>query len=68
MRILQRRAADKEDEMTPADKVTREIAIQAELIALNVALEGRGAEQASEALYALSRQIQCIDTNVDAAR
>jgi hypothetical protein len=54
--------------MTPADKVAREIAIQAELIALNVALEGRGAEQASEALYALSRQIQCIDTNVDAAR
>jgi hypothetical protein len=50
--------------MTPADKVAREIAIQAELIALNVALEGRGAEQASEALYALSRQIRETQTGL----
>jgi hypothetical protein len=40
-----------------AERVTREIAIQAELLALNIALEGKGAGQASEALYSLSREL-----------
>jgi hypothetical protein len=38
--------------------LTREIAVQAELLALNFALEGEGAEEASAALIALSRELR----------
>jgi hypothetical protein len=40
------------------DDLLRDIAIQAELLALNFALEGQGAEQASTALIALSRELR----------
>jgi hypothetical protein len=40
------------------DRLTREVGIQAELLALNFALEGEGAEQASSALIALSRELR----------
>jgi hypothetical protein len=42
----------------PFDHLTREIAVQAELLALNFALEGEGAEEASAALIALSRELR----------
>jgi hypothetical protein len=45
-------------EATQYDHLTREVAIQAELLALNFALEGEGAEQASAALIALSRELR----------
>jgi hypothetical protein len=38
--------------------LAREIALQAELLALNVAVGGEGAPQASQALYALSRELR----------
>lgn len=44
-------------ECTPTGKLAKEIAIQAELLALNVALDSQGAGQASEALFALSREL-----------
>jgi hypothetical protein len=44
-------------EHTPTGKLAKEIAIQAELLALNAALDGQGAGQASEALFALSREL-----------
>jgi hypothetical protein len=47
-----------EENRGPIDRLATEIAIQAELLALNFALEGDGAEQASEALYALSRELR----------
>jgi len=40
------------------DGLLRDIALQAELLALNFALEGQGAEQASTALSALSRELR----------
>ncbi len=40
------------------EHLAREVAIQAELLALNFALEGQGAEQASSALLALSRELR----------
>ena len=40
------------------DGLLRDIAVQAELLALNFALEGEGAEQASTALGALSRELR----------
>jgi hypothetical protein len=40
------------------DDLLRDIAIQAELLALNFALEGEGAEQASSALMSLSRELR----------
>ncbi len=43
---------------TPLDYLMPEVAIQAELLALNFALEGEGAEQASAALLALSRELR----------
>ena len=44
-------------EAAEAERLTREIAIQAELLALNSALGGKGAGQASEALYGLARDL-----------
>jgi hypothetical protein len=46
-----------DEERTPTGKLAKEIAIQAELLALNAALDCRGAGQASEALAALSREL-----------
>ena len=40
-----------------AGRLNREIAIQAELLALNIALGDKGAGQASEELYALARDV-----------
>ncbi|HEX8985690.1 MAG TPA: hypothetical protein VF767_09670 [Bryobacteraceae bacterium] len=40
------------------DTCIREIAIQAEILALNFALEGTGAELAGGALHTLSREIK----------
>jgi hypothetical protein len=40
------------------ESLAREIALQAELLALNVAVGGQGAPQASQALYALSRELR----------
>jgi hypothetical protein len=40
------------------DGLLRDIAVQAELLALNFALEGEGAEQASTALSVLSRELR----------
>jgi methyl-accepting chemotaxis protein len=40
------------------ENVVNEIAIQAELLALNAALEGEGAESASEALYKLAQELR----------
>lgn len=52
-------------EPNPADdtnmkelSLAREVALQAELLALNVAVGGEGAPQVSEALYALSRELR----------
>jgi hypothetical protein len=42
----------------PLDRLTQEIAVQAELLALHFALEGEGAEEASAALIALSRELR----------
>ncbi len=44
-------------ECTPTGKLAKEIAIQAELLALNVALDSQGAGQASLALFALSHEL-----------
>ncbi len=46
------------DDSNGVDGLLREIALQAELLALNFALEGQGAEQASTALSALSRELR----------
>ncbi len=43
---------------SPIDRVTREIAMQAELLALHFALDGPGAAQASAALLSLSRELR----------
>jgi hypothetical protein len=40
------------------ESLAREIALQAELLALNVAVGGQGAPQASQALYSLSRELR----------
>jgi hypothetical protein len=45
-------------EGAPLDRLTREVAVQAELLALNFALNGDGAEEASAALIALSRELR----------
>ncbi len=42
------------------DSLAKEIAVQAELIALNFALEGRGGQEASEALQTLSRDLRQV--------
>jgi len=47
-----------EGESSRAESLAGEIAVQAELLALNFALEGRGAEEACEALYALSHELK----------
>jgi hypothetical protein len=54
MATTPRRAADD----GRVDGLLRDIAVQAELLALNFALEGEGAEQASTALIALSRELR----------
>lgn len=41
-----------------AENLAGEIAVQAELLALNFALEGRGAEEACAALYTLSHELK----------
>jgi hypothetical protein len=46
------------DDGNAVDGLLRDIAVQAELLALNFALEGEGAEQASTALIALSRELR----------
>lgn len=46
------------DDSSVVDGLLRDIAVQAELLALNFALEGEGAEQASTALIALSRELR----------
>ncbi len=46
------------DDGSGLDGLLRDIGIQAELLALNFALEGEGAEQASAALIALSRELR----------
>lgn len=46
------------DDGSGVDGLLRDIALQAELLALNFALEGEGAEQASTALIALSRELR----------
>lgn len=40
------------------ESLAEDIAVQAELLALNFALEGRGAEEACEALYTLSNELR----------
>ncbi len=40
------------------ERLMREVGVQAELLALNFALEGQGAQQASAALIALSRELR----------
>ncbi len=42
------------------EQLAKEVAIQAELLALNFALEGTGAERACSELRALSREIQAV--------
>lgn len=49
-----------EGHRTALDRLTREITIQAELLALNSALEGEGAEKASQALHLLSRELRLV--------
>jgi hypothetical protein len=49
-----------EGNRTALGRLTHEIAIQAELLALNSALDGAGAEEASEALRALSRELRLV--------
>ncbi len=46
------------DDSNGVDDLLRDIAVQAELLALNFALEGEGAQQASTALSALSRELR----------
>jgi len=46
------------DDGNGVEGLLQEIALQAELLALNFALEGQGAEQASTALSALSRELR----------
>jgi len=46
------------DDGNGVDGLLRDIALQAELLALNFALEGEGAQQASTALSALSRELR----------
>jgi len=41
-----------------ADRLAQEIGVQAQLLALHFALDADGADQASEALHALSREIR----------
>ncbi len=55
MAATQRTSAD---DSNGVDGLLRDIAVQAELLALNFALEGQGAEQASTALSALSRELR----------
>jgi hypothetical protein len=49
-----------EGDRTALGRLTHEIAIQAELLALNSALEGEGAEKASQALHSLSRELRLV--------
>lgn len=44
-------------EAAEAEQLVKEIAIQAELLALNIALGGKGAGQSSEALFGLARDV-----------
>ena len=46
------------DDGNGIDGLLRDIGLQAELLALNFALEGEGAQQASTALSALSRELR----------
>jgi hypothetical protein len=46
------------DDSNGVDSLLRDIGLQAELLALNFALEGEGAQQASTALSALSRELR----------
>jgi hypothetical protein len=53
-------AAPLEGRRTGLSRLAREIAVQAQLLALNSALEGEGAENASEALHTLSRELRLV--------
>ena len=55
MASMNRMGADNSNQV---DGLLRDIAVQAELLALNFALEGEGAQQASTALTALSRELR----------
>jgi hypothetical protein len=55
-------------ERSEADSLAREISIQAELLALNVALGGGGAEQSTEALRALSRELGWANSGLRVTR
>jgi hypothetical protein len=52
--------APTEGRRSALSRLAREIAVQAQLLALNSALEGEGADNASEALHTLSRELRLV--------